>query len=55
MAQTRRPVLAISANTRDARLGVELGFRGERAKQHFAELTAWKTDIENKLVHKRID
>lgn len=41
--------LDLTANTRDARLGVELGFRVERAKQHFTELTAQKTDIEKKL------
>lgn len=41
--------LDLTANTRDARLGVELGFRAERAKQHFAELAAQKTDIEQKL------
>jgi len=41
--------LNITANTRDERLGVELWIPGETAKQHFANLSARKTDIENKL------
>jgi hypothetical protein len=41
--------LNITANTRDERLGVELWMPGANAKQHFAILTARKTEIEGKL------
>jgi len=41
--------LNITANTRDERLGVELWIPGEAAKQHFANLSAQKSDIEKKL------
>ncbi len=38
-----------TANTRDERLGVELWIPGPQAKQHFANLSAQKQDIETKL------
>ena len=41
--------LNITANTRDARLGVELWMPGITAKQHFANLLSQKKDIETKL------
>ena len=41
--------LNITANTRDERLGVELWMPGERAKQHFANLSSLKAEIEAKL------
>lgn len=41
--------LNITANTRDERLGVELWMPGTDAKQHFANLSAQKSDIEAKL------
>lgn len=41
--------LNITANTRDERLGVELWIPGAAAKQHFANLSAQKQDIEDKL------
>lgn len=41
--------LNITANTRDERLGVELWLPGADAKQHFANLTAYKPEIEKKL------
>lgn len=41
--------LNITANTRDERLGVELWIPGAAAKQHFANLSAHKMEIEGKL------
>lgn len=41
--------LNITANTRDERLGVELWMPGADAKQHFANLSAHKKEIEDKL------
>ena len=41
--------LNITANTRDERLGVELWIPGPQAKQHFANLSAQKQEIEAKL------
>ncbi len=41
--------LNITANTRDERLGVELWLPGADAKQHFANLSAYKAEIEEKL------
>jgi hypothetical protein len=41
--------LNITANTRDERLGVELWIEGTEAKQHFANLSAHKQEIEDKL------
>ena len=41
--------LPITANTRDERLGVELWIPGPTAKQHFANLSAHKKEIETKL------
>ncbi len=41
--------LNITANTRDERLGVELWIPGTDAKQHFANLSEKKKDIEDKL------
>lgn len=41
--------LNITANTRDERLGVELWIPGAEAKKHFANLSAQKKDIEEKL------
>jgi hypothetical protein len=41
--------LNITANTRDARLGVELWIPCAEAKKHFANLSAQKEDIEGKL------
>lgn len=41
--------LNITANTRDERLGVELWMPGAEAKQHFANLSAQKKEIEDKL------
>ena len=41
--------LNITANTRDKRLGVELWIPGAEAKKHFANLSAQKKDIEEKL------
>ena len=39
----------ITANTRDERLGIELWIPGPQAKQHFANLSAQKQEIEAKL------
>ena len=41
--------LNITANTREERLGVELWMPGLQAKQHFANLSAHKQDIESAL------
>ena len=41
--------LNITANTRDERLGVELWIPGAEAKQNFANLSAYKKEIEDKL------
>jgi hypothetical protein len=41
--------LNITANTRDARLGVELWIPGADAKRHFANLSAQRASIENAL------
>ena len=41
--------LNITANTRDERLGIELWIPGPQAKQHFANLSAQKQEIEAKL------
>lgn len=41
--------LNITANTRDARLGVELWIPGAEAKQHFKNLSAQKQEIEKQL------
>jgi hypothetical protein len=41
--------LNITANTRDERLGVELWIPGAAAKQHFANLSVHKKEIEDKL------
>jgi len=41
--------LNITANTRDERLGVELWIPGPDAKNHFANLSAQKAEIEEKL------
>lgn len=41
--------LNLTANTRDERLGVELWIPGPQAKQHFANLSSQKEDIESKL------
>lgn len=41
--------LNITANTRDERLGVELWIPGPEAKKHFANLSAQKSAIEDKL------
>jgi hypothetical protein len=41
--------LNITANTRDERLGVELWIPGAAAKQHFANLSTHKKEIEDKL------
>ena len=41
--------LNITANTRDARLGVELWIPGEDAKTHFAKLSAQREAIEHQL------
>jgi hypothetical protein len=41
--------LNLTANTRDERLGVELWIPGVQAKQHFANLSDQKQDIEAKL------
>ena len=41
--------LIVTANTRDERLGVELWMPGEGAKEHFANLSAHRPDIEERL------
>jgi hypothetical protein len=41
--------LIITANTRDERLGVELGMLGTQAKGRFADLSARREEIESKL------
>ena len=41
--------LNITANTRDERLGVELWMPGAEAKQHFADLSTYKKEVEDKL------
>ena len=41
--------LNMTANTRDARLGVELWLHNDEAKKHFANLRPQKSDIETKL------
>lgn len=41
--------LNLTANTKDERLGVDLWIPGPGAKQHFANLTAKKTEIESSL------